>query len=239
MSLKKSGFLELFLRILTWNFFMWHQSKPSNLVEWTQLISADFPFKSSAFYYTSNFRGSSFQVYFAKRAIQTFAGKIGWPKFAEGGLWIYSTGPRNEYSKIESQPFECYTNLSFSSSLLLPGLFRSNKNTFGHNIRQNFLNSPPLSMNLTKKKRALFGSWRHDWFWCGLFNYHDELFICSELHYWLAYASMEGFLWLFDSGAPDPGRFFKKAHTVAEKVGASSADLSRFALRRPVQWHPE
>ena len=42
------------------------QSKTSNLVKWTKIISADYPFKFSAFYYTSTSRAFACTSLFSK-----------------------------------------------------------------------------------------------------------------------------------------------------------------------------
>ena len=66
-----------------------------NLVKWTKLISADFSFKFSAFYYASP-RGLLLSGFFFEKSHQMFVSNISWIKIAEGELRIYSTAPRNE-----------------------------------------------------------------------------------------------------------------------------------------------
>jgi len=62
------------------------KDKLSNVAKWIQSISAIFPWKFSAFYYTSNIRGFSLHVSFTRRAGLMFVRNIGCLKVAEGDL---------------------------------------------------------------------------------------------------------------------------------------------------------
>ena len=67
-------------------------SKTSNLVEWTSLISANFSFKFSAFYYTLTLGAFPYTFLFWKEPFKYL-----------GDLWIFATAPRNEHSKMISR----------------------------------------------------------------------------------------------------------------------------------------
>jgi len=93
-----------FLRILiSRNFFKSCQCKSSNLVKWTQLISAIFSFQLLGIFIHFNLGGFSFNVSFSKRAVQMFVKNIGWLKIAVGDWWIHSTAPGMKTVKRNSE----------------------------------------------------------------------------------------------------------------------------------------
>jgi len=82
------------------------QGKTSNLVKWTNFISADYSFKFSAFNYTST--SGAFPCTFLFRTE---------PFKYLGDLWIHSTAPRNEHSKADVPRFEISEIWDFSGKV--------------------------------------------------------------------------------------------------------------------------